>query len=200
MLCTLRENDGQFMLDDEIPDDTPRTADEIARRAIALLCVIACACGDAKDQVTAWLKCESLWDELSPKEASFLDGRHSEQDRKNMTWRVEAAVPLLWAIQKIDTMPPLATQCETAPLVKVMVFPPAPTKDFVRTARLRPADEISDEYERVYESHWRVRDAQIHGKPLPEDVDPGVVAERHHGFNWLIGYMGQAWDDISTDT
>nr|WP_246762835.1 DUF4272 domain-containing protein [Rhizobium sp. NZLR1] len=28
----------------------------------------------------------------------------------------------------------------------------------------------------------------------------GAVYARHYALNWLIGYMDQDWDDISTDT
>jgi len=28
----------------------------------------------------------------------------------------------------------------------------------------------------------------------------GVTYERHYAPNWLIGYMDEEWDDISTDT
>ncbi len=28
----------------------------------------------------------------------------------------------------------------------------------------------------------------------------GVTKDRHYALNWLIGYMEQEWDDISTDT
>jgi Domain of unknown function (DUF4272) len=27
-----------------------------------------------------------------------------------------------------------------------------------------------------------------------------VVYERHYALNWLMNYLGQAWDDVSTDT
>jgi len=26
------------------------------------------------------------------------------------------------------------------------------------------------------------------------------VVERHPALNWLLGYQGQEWDDVSTDT
>jgi hypothetical protein len=32
------------------------------------------------------------------------------------------------------------------------------------------------------------------------DLHPGVAQERHHALNWLIGYMDQEWDKVSTDT
>lgn len=81
-----------------------------------------------------------------------------------------------------------------------MVFPPAPIAQFLRSALLRHADEVRAEYDIVYQAHWRVRDAELFGKPPPEDVDHGVVQERHHAFNWIVGYCGQSWDEITTDT
>jgi uncharacterized protein DUF4272 len=32
------------------------------------------------------------------------------------------------------------------------------------------------------------------------NLDSGVVYERHYALNWLIGYMGREWDDVTTDT
>lgn len=43
-------------------------------------------------------------------------------------------------------------------------------------------------------------EARVRRQPMPDDVEPGVVYERHYALNWLIGYMDQEWDEISTDT
>ena len=188
------------MADIHVPDDTPRTAKEIARRTLVLSSVIACAYGAQPQEYVEWLKGEGLWNDLSPQENLFLTGNPTKQTRRNMTWRSEAMVPLLWAIRKIEAMPSLAAQCDTQPLVKVVVFPPDPTSAYIKTARLRSDSEIHEEYEKVYQAHWRTRDAELHNKPIPADVIPEVVQERHYAFNWIIGYMGQSWDEISTDT
>ncbi|HEX6611164.1 MAG TPA: DUF4272 domain-containing protein [Hyphomicrobiaceae bacterium] len=50
----------------------------------------------------------------------------------------------------------------------------------------------------MYRYHWAVRDASINGRPSPADLDPGIVMERHHALNWLIGYIDA--DDVTTDT
>jgi hypothetical protein len=97
-------------------------------------------------------------------------------------------------------MPSVAQQFDTTEAVKTLVFPSASTASFIASAKLRPEAEIREEYERVYDAHWRVRDAQLFGKPPVSDVNPGVVRERHHTFNWIIGYCNQTWDEISTDT
>jgi hypothetical protein len=109
-------------------------------------------------------------------------------------------VPLLWALRKIDPMPSLAQQFDTTEAVKALVFPPASIAVFVASAALRSEAEIREEYEKVYSAHWRVRDAQLFNKRPPFDVNAGVVRERHHAFNWILGYCNQTWDEISTDT
>jgi hypothetical protein len=71
---------------------------------------------------------------------------------------------------------------------------------FVADATLRPVAEVLDEADLIYRYDWAVVDARINNKPVPLGVDPGVVQERHYALNWLIGYMDQDWDDVSTDT
>jgi hypothetical protein len=189
------------MDDDVEPEpDVPRTAEEIARRALVLSTVIASAFGADKATGLAWLEAHGLRRDISPEEGAFLRAPHTEQQKINFTWRMEAMVPLLWAIRKIDEMPSLLVQAEGEALARTVVFPPAPVGPFLASATLRSPEKIAEEYERVYQAHWRVRDARLFGKPPPADVEAGVVQERHHAFNWIIGYNGQPWDEISTDT
>ncbi len=53
----------------------------------------------------------------------------------------------------------------------------------------------------LYHQHWRVRDAQLFGKPMPPELDPGIVYERRYGLSWLVGWgEGDDWDEVPTDT
>jgi hypothetical protein len=188
-------------MEEEIPVDVRRSATEVARRSLVLSAVISVAHGDDRDAVSEWLRREALWPELSPKELAFI--AHREPDRKEViafTWHTERLVPLLWAIQKIASMPPLTCQCDTDPMRSAVVWPPAPTSKFIDTAVLRCETEIDEEYERIYHAHWRVRDAHRKNLPPPDGLDEGAIFERHWGFNWLRGYFGQPWDEILTDT
>lgn len=40
----------------------------------------------------------------------------------------------------------------------------------------------------------------MNGRDAPAGLEKGVVKERHYALNWLVGYMDQAWDDVTTDT
>lgn len=189
-----------YETDDEDIEDVPRTAQEIARRALVLSAVVSVAYGFPPEKVLKWLDKEGLTEELSPFELKFLKGNAYEDAKIPISWRSECLVVLLWCICKIDRLPTLTEQFDTEPPKGALVYPPDETRKYTSSARMRDLEEIYDEREVVFDAHWKVRDAQINDKPIPDDLDPEVVFERHYAFNWVIGYAGQDWDDITTDT
>lgn len=187
--------------DEEYVEDVIRSAREVALRSIALHCLVAAAYGNSKKAILRWLEREQLRDILSPNEQLFFEIEDpTKQFVINATWRVEALVSLVWGISKIPDMDPLTDLCNTDRLIAALPQIGGPASEYIETAFIRPDDEINSEYEKVYDAHWEVRDAQLNGKPIPKGFNPSVVRERHYGFNWLIGYCGQEWDEISTDT
>jgi hypothetical protein len=188
--------------DDDFEDhDVPRTAQEIARRALVLHCVIAASHGVSREDLTGWLRREGLWDDASPLEQRFLENSDpTEKETINTTWRVEGQVALLWAINKIPSLGNLSGQCDTGPMVDAIPNLSSSTNEFIESAVLRDPEVISEEYEKVYDLHWKARDAVRRGVPIPDGIDLGIVQERHYAFNWLTGYCGQEWDEITTDT
>lgn len=194
-----------------------RSADDVARRCIILHGVLAAGHDVPRDQIVIWLRREGLWDAVSPKESGFfLEECPTQQLRINATWRAEALFPLLWSLNLIPALPSPQQLCDL-PLIQ-RVLPPLfePVAEFISSARLRSEAEIYDANEEIYQIHWRVREAQFRGQPSspgklprmpvkhcepPADVyNADVVQERHYALNWLIGYCGQDWDDITTDT
>jgi len=194
-----------------------RTAGEVARRCLALHGVLAAGHDVPREQIVTWLQGEGLWDDVSPMESAFLAAESpTPQQRINATWRAEALFSLLWSLDLISILPSPTQRCDLQLLQRAL--PPLfePVTEFISPARLRRGAEIHNAREEIYHIHWRVRDARLRGQPtrpgqLPrmpakdceppvEIFDAGVVQERHHSLNWLIGYRGQNWDDISTDT
>ena len=197
--------------------DQVRSADEVARRCIILYAVLAAGHDEPRDQLVAWLGREGLWQAVSLKESEFLLSESpTREQRIHATWRAEALFPLLWSLGLIDELPIPQQLCDVQ-LIR-SVLPPllASVGEFISTAQLRSDSEIHDANEEIYQIHWRVRDAQLRSQPTPpgklprmphEDCVPpaesyhsGVVQERHYALNWLIGYCGQDWDDVTTDT
>lgn len=186
--------------DEEFPEEM-RTGPDVARRCIVLYTIVAAGHGEALQDLTDWLHRERLWDAVSPKEASFLQSTApTRQQRISATWRVEALFVLLWTLSAVSELPPPTDICDVQ--LTRRVLPPllGSVRDFLTSARLRDESEIWEAHEDVFQTHWSIRDAQLHDRPIPGSHNPAVVYERHYALNWLIRWDDQEWDEITTDT
>lgn len=177
---------------------TLRTAAEVAGRLSALSVVAARASGLETDQARHFITERGLAQHLSPAERAFMaDDAPSERNRIQFSWRYEAAWVLLWALQHVDG--PLDrpnAPCDVDRLTGTVIHTEA-----LDRPGLRRANDILNEADLIYRRHWAVRQAGLDGREPPADLHPGVVMERHHALNWLIGYADNAdWDDVTTDT
>lgn len=186
--------------DEDESEDEFRGATAVAKRCLVLCSVVAASHNEERTEIVAWLKGEGLWKEVSPKERAFLQSKKpTNKQLINASWRLEALYLLLWALRLIPSIEVGSTPAEPARLKVLLPFL-SQTSDFVTNSELRPEDEIYNMNEKVCQAHWSVRDAEINSKAIPEGIDPGVVMERHYGINWLMGYCGQSWDEVTTDT
>lgn len=182
-------------------DEGIRTPREVARRCVVLYAVIAAGHGEDRPQLREWLQTSGLLCSASPEEKALLEcAAPTDQQKVNATWRVEALAPLLWALKKLPDQQPPVELCDTQALRAALPPLLGPIDQWVHAAQLRNADEIYEANEAIYNINWSVRDAQIFGKSIPNGYHPGIVQERHHALNWLIGYENQDWDEVATDT
>jgi Domain of unknown function (DUF4272) len=47
--------------------------------------------------------------------------------------------------------------------------------------------------------HWAVREAR-RSKAAPDQLEAGVISERHHALNWLVRFGESPWDEVQTPT
>jgi hypothetical protein len=185
---------------DGLPPDEVRSAQAIARRALALFGVVGHALGAPRDDITGWLKEEGLWEELSPTELAYLTaGEPTERQSMNASWRSEALIVLLWAIGKVEALPAPNEQCDTA-LFQDLLPPFAETSvmHFIASARRRSETDLMTMADKLMNLHWEARDAKVRARLPPLDIE--VVQERHHAINWVMGYDSLPWDEVTTDT
>jgi hypothetical protein len=176
-----------------------RSREEVAYRALALLVVAVKGEGLEQPVVERLLKDYALEEHLTSKEKAFVHNTSpSQRDRIQFTWRYEAAWTLLWALGYVDKLEKPTGICDVPRAVRFMKERNA--KQFVADAKLRSMSDVLDQTDRIYRYHWAVVDARINGKKAPAGLEPGVALERHYALNWLIDYMRQEWDEISTDT
>ncbi len=176
-----------------------RNKDEVALRALCVL--LAAVKGEGLDQPTVEeiVRAYGLSSSFTPKEQAFIRAKTPTQhDRIQFTWRYEAAWVLLWALGYVEALGKPTGICDVPRAVRFMRDKTA--KVFAAEAKLRPLGQILDEADLIYRYHWAVVDARVNGKQTPAGLEPGVVQERHYALNWLIGYMEQEWDEITTDT
>jgi hypothetical protein len=178
---------------------TKRSKDQVAYRALALLIVAVKGEGLEQPIIERLVKEYGVEKHFTPKEIAFIrNPSPSRHDSVQFLWRYEAAWTLLWALGYVEKLEKPTAICDVPRAVKFMKERSA--KQFIADAKLRPMSAILDQADKIYRYHWAVVDARINGKNSPANLEPGVTMERHYALNWLIGYMEQDWDDISTDT
>jgi hypothetical protein len=191
----------------------PRSAEEIAARAIACLLTIQIACdmaeeyGDIEESrklFGGFLERFGVRDKLTDKEKVFFDPKQipDKQDVMNMTWRYEAYWALLWALGLLERLDYPDDTCDCRVAITT-VGDRDNFADFMKNVKLRSMSEILDELDLLYRYHWACVDAQINERPAPAKLHGGVVRERRHGLEWIIGKdkdNGDDWDYISLDT
>lgn len=180
-------------------ESTRRTTEQVAMRAMAL-CIVAVK-GEGLDQeaIDELIDEYNLASAFTPKERAFIENPSPTQhERIQFTWRYECYWVMLWALGFVDTLDRPDTICDVKTAVS---FLRENGRDgFLQKAKLRPQNEILDAADLIYRYHWAIVDARLNGREAPAELDGGVVTERHHALNWLIGHMDQDWDDVSTDT
>ncbi len=186
-----------------------RTADEIARRAVACLFAIQVAC-DASGGHASLKKSRKFFGEklaefgveesLTRKERKVLRDKCSNQEFCSMTWKYEAYWVLLWALGIVDRLDYPADACDCDFAINAVADCNG-MDEFLAKVQLRDISEILDEADLIYRYDWACVDARIHEEEAPAGLNPDVVFERHCGLNWLIDADGaDDWDNVSTNT
>lgn len=186
------------LVEDEA-DARLQSADEVARRAIVLFSLAAIGHGYDSKSYLEMLEAPSLRKTLSPKEREFLaDKNPSDSASIQMTWCVEGAWTLIWALGELPELRLPTEQCDAQDLQRIMPGSHR-LREFISAATLRSTGEILDETDKIYRLHWAARDASLNDRAVPAGLQIGVIEERHRALNWLTFYADE-WDEITTDT
>jgi len=177
-----------------------RTNEEVAWRAMALGIVSVKGEGLEQSRVLEIVEQYNLQNAFTPHEKDFIYNQNpSESDCAKFSWRYESYWVLLWALSYIKELGRPDQICDVPTAVRIMIDS-VNANTFIENARLRNIDEILDATDLIYRYHWACVDARLKGQTTPARLDAGVVYERHYALNWLVGYLEQEWDEISTDT
>jgi hypothetical protein len=177
-----------------------RSPVEIARRAVCLLIVAGRASGLPDDIVKSLIAKHGVSGNFTESEEAFLANVSPSVDSQlQLSWRVEAAWVLLWALGFVEN---LGLPCDqTEPDRAIELVEKNGLSGLIGNALPRSLSAVLDEADLIYRCHWAVRNDEINNtSEADEFLDPGITRERHWALNWLICSDDQEWDDVTTDT
>ena len=181
---------------ESLVDLQPKSASQVAARAIAAGYVAAFCFGAPAEKVRKDLERFALWEHLSSEEQALLtnpDG--SDQAKAFHSWLIEAIQFMAWSMG-------LVTLDQFAPCSETLTsqFPKAGAdpSQFIANARLRPIGELLQEADTLYLLHWLAVEANLQGQPDQRVVLPRI-SFRRHAADWVVG-AAETWDDVSLDT
>ena len=176
-----------------------RTKDEIVDRALALCYIGLKSEGFKKDILEKVEERYTISSKLTPSEKSYVNSiSPTEQQTTDANWRYESLHVMLWALGFVDSLTFPDKICKVEEDTRSIRN--HTEAEFRQKARLRSKKEILDQADLILRLNWACTNARIKNEPAPGHLDYSVVYERHYAFNWLIRYLDQNWDDVSTDT
>lgn len=189
-------------MEDQFEPDIIRSPEEVARRALALFSIVGVALGAPKPDVLDWLDQTGLRADLAPSEERFIAApTPSEQEIVDAGWLSERLVVLCWALCEVGELPRPDEQCDTGFFQEILPpFADVDTKSFIAGAKLRSDRDLIAKADEILQQHWEAQNAKLTGKPPRTPVNIEIAQERHHAINWVIGYDGSPWDEVTRDT
>lgn len=178
---------------------TIRTKDEVVDRALALCFLGLKSEGLTAEELSKFDKDYNISPKFSPNEKKYAKAKEpTQQQTIDANWRYESLHVLLWALGFVDSLTYPDKMCVVADDVKHIFS--LKENEFRQKATLRSKKEILDQADLILRIHWACVDARVKNAAMPGNLNASVVLERHYALNWLINYMHQDWDDVSTDT
>ncbi len=176
----------------------PRSHEEVVRRTLAVLATAIKGEGAAQEKIERLLDDFGVRSDLSDDEAAFISNQSpSTLDRIRYAWRYEAAWTFVWALSLVDTLEPPREIVQMRKLGKHLQGKTVDT--LLATSELRPIDDILDQADLIYRYRNAITQAVQQDRDLPAGLDPGIAEERYRALYWLIGNLGQDWDEIDPD-
>ena len=176
-----------------------KTQNEVVDRALALCYIGLKSEGLEQVHLDKMDKDFNISAKLTPNEKAYATTKEpTEQQKTNANWRYESLHVLLWALGYVDTLNYPDQMCNVADDVKIIYE--LKQQGFRQKAKLRTKKEILDQADLILRLDWACVSARVKNEPAPSRLNSSVVFERHHTLNWLINYMNQEWDDVTTDT
>jgi Domain of unknown function (DUF4272) len=176
-----------------------RSTEDVVLRAVALYVVALKGVAIKQAEIDQLVREYRLGTVLTRDEQAFVSNpAPSWQDLARFSWRFEAGHVLLWSAGLVD--PLVSPHSPIDPGSSANLIRRGTRAALLARAKARPLATLLDQADLAYRYHWAVVEARVNHVAPPKAVNADVIMERHAALNWLIGYMEQDWDEVTTDT
>ncbi|KWW18025.1 MULTISPECIES: DUF4272 domain-containing protein [Peribacillus] len=176
-----------------------RTKEEIINRIIPLSIAAAKAMEAPPEKIEDFIEKYHANGLFTKEEQKFLSTNPIiENERIQYSWKLECIWLLLWSVNLISDLDAPAGTCDADFVFETVLL--SSKQELLEKSAIKPVGEILDILDFTYRAHWAVREAQLNDWVTPSSLEAGVVYERHYTLNWLVNYMEEEWDDVSTST
>ncbi len=175
--------------------DTPRSSEEIAKRALCLFVLIEHVTTGHENAIERrlWLEDKGLSNSLTKTEREYLysDNPTKQQDI-NASWLSECLCILLWSIGYHTTIPSDSTKYDAESCMDFMPeYSEVTVDEFISKSLRKPLPELYEMALDIQNTHSEVRELSGESE---------IIQERHLAINWVVGYCGLPWELVTTDT
>lgn len=139
------------------------------------------------DLLNSW----SLTTLLTDDEKKIFSGKANGNDLNKMVWKYEECWVLMWALGLVDKLEMPNKCCDAKKLIN-LVSTHKSFNSFYKTINMRDVSEILDETDLNLRYFWIINKCALEKKEIPQNIEPGIVIERHHAFGWIIN-MQEDW-------
>ena len=176
-----------------------REKHQILQRSYALAAVCKKAAGASSSEQTGFMGSLNVRKFLSPVEREFIDNPSpTSAEIIDFSWRNESLLVLFWSLGFIHDLPYPNSQSNMDLVYRIFQY--SYPGQLESKAHLRTKEEILDRADLVYRMHWAATESRLNPDFPKIDLDERVLFQWHYAFNWLIHYMDEPWDNVSTDT
>ena len=176
-----------------------RTTEEISKRAIAIALTSYKGEGISHQEVLGLIKTWDVMDYFTTDELQFINNPNPTNHEKiKFAWRYEGLDILLWALGYKNTLPNPNKICDVK--TDLNIIAKYKTSHLLeKNSHKRDINEVLDMADYYYRLHWAAIELRLNDK-TNKNINEEIIMERHYALNWLIRYMNQNWDNITTDT
>ncbi len=184
----------------ELEEIKPRSARDIANRALVLHAFVNASFGAPLSVLKAWLEKNNLANELSPLERKLIYFSEflNEEQINQFRWNIEFLWVAAWCGQFFNEFSPTQPVSEELAGFFPSIKDDEAAESFYSKFKLRQPEDLYKSLDHLYRAHWFTKNCQLTGTSSG-NFNGGVVQCRRMFIEWVLNHESE-WDHMELNT